>query len=93
MYVDLGYWAISGSIHPKGHPRSWGINSSVFRWLTKCEVVKQVLGMPGRNIMIFSKIESEEGIDNFDEILEVLTLFCSKRDVFDIFVPTFTYLT
>ena len=31
IYVDFGYWAISGSIHPKGDPRSWGINSSVFR--------------------------------------------------------------
>jgi len=31
IYVDLGYWAISGSIHPKGDPASWGINSSVFR--------------------------------------------------------------
>ena len=30
-YVDLGYWAISGSIHPKGDPASWGISSSVFR--------------------------------------------------------------
>jgi len=29
IYVDLGCWAISGSIHPKGDPRSWGINSSV----------------------------------------------------------------
>ena len=35
IYVDLGYWAISGSIHPKGDPASWGMNSSVFieaRW-------------------------------------------------------------
>ena len=31
IYVDLGYWAISGSIHPKGGPVSWGINSAVFR--------------------------------------------------------------
>ena len=28
IYVDLGYWAMSGSIHPKGDPASWGINSS-----------------------------------------------------------------
>jgi len=33
--------------------------------------IRKVLGLPGRNIMIFSKIESEEGIQNFDEILEV----------------------
>jgi pyruvate kinase len=33
--------------------------------------IRKVLGLPGRNIMIFSKIESEEGIENFDEILEV----------------------
>jgi len=25
IYVDLGYWAISGWIHPKGDPASWGI--------------------------------------------------------------------
>ena len=31
IYVDLGYWASSGSIHPKGDPASWGINSSVVR--------------------------------------------------------------
>jgi len=31
IYVDLGHWAISGSIHPKGDPASWRINSSVFR--------------------------------------------------------------
>ena len=31
IYADLGYWAISGSIHPKGDPASWGINSSMFR--------------------------------------------------------------
>ena len=29
IYVDLGYWANSGSIHPKEDPVSWGINSSV----------------------------------------------------------------
>ena len=23
MYLDLEYWAISGSIHPKGDPASW----------------------------------------------------------------------
>ena len=33
--------------------------------------IRKVLGMPGRDIMIFSKIESEDGVDNFDEILEV----------------------
>ena len=33
--------------------------------------IRKVLGLPGRNIMIFSKIESEEGVDNFDEILAV----------------------
>ena len=31
VYVDLGYWAISGSIHPRRDPASWGMNSSVFR--------------------------------------------------------------
>ena len=30
IYVDLGYWVISGSITPKGDPASWGINPSVF---------------------------------------------------------------
>ena len=30
VYVDLANWAIARSIHPKGDPRSWGINSSVF---------------------------------------------------------------
>jgi len=29
IYVDLGYWAISGSIPPEGDPALWGINSSV----------------------------------------------------------------
>lgn len=33
--------------------------------------IRKVLGLPGRGIMIFSKIESQEGLDNFDEILEV----------------------
>jgi pyruvate kinase len=33
--------------------------------------IRAVLGHPGRDIMIFSKIESEEGVDNFDEILAV----------------------
>jgi len=33
--------------------------------------IRKVLGHPGRDIMIFSKIESEEGVENFDEILEV----------------------
>jgi len=33
--------------------------------------IRKVLGMPGRDIMIFSKIESQEGVDNFDEILEL----------------------
>ncbi|EKX33167.1 hypothetical protein GUITHDRAFT_98395 [Guillardia theta CCMP2712] len=33
--------------------------------------IRKVLGLPGRNIMIFSKIESQEGLDNFDEILAV----------------------
>mmetsp|Transcript_32392 Transcript_32392/g.52187 ORF Transcript_32392/g.52187 Transcript_32392/m.52187 type:complete len:495 (-) Transcript_32392:430-1914(-) len=33
--------------------------------------IKKVLGHPGRDIMIFSKIESEEGVENFDEILAV----------------------
>lgn len=28
--------------------------------------IRKVLGLPGRNIMIFSKIESQEGLDNFD---------------------------
>jgi len=31
IHVDLGYWAVSGSIHPKGDPRSWGKKTSVFR--------------------------------------------------------------
>ena len=25
VYVDLGYWAFRGSIHPKGDPALWGI--------------------------------------------------------------------
>eukprot|EP00281_Chroomonas_sp_CCMP1168_P026970 CAMPEP_0206239964 /NCGR_PEP_ID=MMETSP0047_2-20121206/15677_1 /ASSEMBLY_ACC=CAM_ASM_000192 /TAXON_ID=195065 /ORGANISM="Chroomonas mesostigmatica_cf, Strain CCMP1168" /LENGTH=497 /DNA_ID=CAMNT_0053664697 /DNA_START=25 /DNA_END=1518 /DNA_ORIENTATION=+ len=33
--------------------------------------IRKVLGLPGRGIMIFSKIESQEGLDNFDEILAV----------------------
>lgn len=33
--------------------------------------IRKVLGMPGRGIMIFSKIESQEGLENFDEILKV----------------------
>jgi len=33
--------------------------------------IRKVLGHPGRDIMIFSKIESEEGVENFDEILAV----------------------
>jgi 2-keto-3-deoxy-L-rhamnonate aldolase RhmA len=36
-----------------------------------CVLNAQVLGLPGRNVMIFSKIESEEGVENFDEILAV----------------------
>ena len=31
VYSDCGYWAISGSIYPKGDPASWGINSPVLR--------------------------------------------------------------
>jgi len=47
------------------------IAASFVRKADDVRTIKKVLGMPGRNIMIFSKIESEEGIDNFDEILEI----------------------
>jgi len=33
--------------------------------------IRKVLGLPGRNIKIYSKIESQQGLDNFDEILAV----------------------
>ena len=33
IYVNLGYWTISGSINRKGDPASWEINSSVLRWV------------------------------------------------------------
>lgn len=33
--------------------------------------IRKTLGMPGRGIKIFSKIENQEGLDNFMEILKV----------------------
>ena len=36
IYIDLGYWAISGSIDPEGVPAWWGINSSMFRPAANC---------------------------------------------------------
>jgi len=51
-----------------------GVDLIAASFVRKAEDVKEirkVLGLPGRTIMIFSKIESEEGVENFDEILEV----------------------
>ena len=39
VYVKLGYWACSGSIHPKGDPVLWRINSSVFRPSSLCHTI------------------------------------------------------
>lgn len=47
------------------------IAASFVRKADDVKEIRKVLGLPGRNIMIFSKIESEEGVQNFDEILEV----------------------
>jgi len=47
------------------------IAASFVRKADDVKEIRKVLGLPGRNIMIFSKIESEEGVENFDEILEV----------------------
>mmetsp|Transcript_5468 Transcript_5468/g.13254 ORF Transcript_5468/g.13254 Transcript_5468/m.13254 type:complete len:494 (+) Transcript_5468:83-1564(+) len=47
------------------------IAASFVRKADDVKEIRKVLGLPGRGIMIFSKIESQEGLDNFDEILEV----------------------
>jgi len=47
------------------------IAASFVRKADDVKEIRKVLGLPGRNIMIFSKIESEEGVENFDEILAV----------------------
>jgi len=47
------------------------IAASFVRKADDVREIRKVLGLPGRGIMIFSKIESQEGLDNFDEILEV----------------------
>jgi pyruvate kinase len=47
------------------------IAASFVRRADDVKEIRKVLGLPGRNIMIFSKIESEEGVENFDEILAV----------------------
>ncbi len=35
------------------------------------KAIREVLGLRGRSVKIISKIENEEGLKNFDEILEV----------------------
>lgn len=45
------------------------IAASFVRKADDVKEIRKVLGLPGRNIKIFSKIESQEGLDNFDEIL------------------------
>lgn len=47
------------------------IAASFVRKADDVREIRKVLGLPGRNVMIFSKIESEEGVENFDEILAV----------------------
>lgn len=47
------------------------IAASFVRKADDVKEIRKVLGLPGRSIMIFSKIESEEGVQNFDEILAV----------------------
>jgi len=47
------------------------IAASFVRKADDVKEIRKVLGLPGRNVMIFSKIESEEGVENFDEILAV----------------------
>jgi len=47
------------------------IAASFVRTAEDVRQIRQVLGDPGKHIKIISKIESTEGIENFNEILEV----------------------
>lgn len=47
------------------------IAASFIRKADDVKDIRKVLGLPGRGIKIFSKIENQEGLDNFDAILEV----------------------
>jgi pyruvate kinase len=45
------------------------VAASFIRKASDVHTIRKVLGAAGRNIQIISKIESQEGLDNFDEIL------------------------
>jgi pyruvate kinase len=46
------------------------IAASFVRKGSDIDKIREVLGPPGRGIKIIAKIENQEGLDNFDEILE-----------------------
>jgi pyruvate kinase len=64
------------------------IAASFVRKGSDCEHIRQVLGPRGRQIKIISKVENQEGIQNFDDILDKSDAIMVARGDLGMEIPT-----
>eukprot|EP00884_Botryococcus_braunii_P001900 jgi/Botrbrau1/11710/Bobra.0195s0039.1 len=78
--VDLVEWGIPNDID--------FIAASFVRKASDLDYIRKVLGPQGRNIKIISKVENQEGVANFDAILEASDAIMVARGDLGMEIPT-----